>query len=196
MAKINGKKVLSVVKTQAVAVNIEANPSGTPTETLTKLKIDNTIYGVDAGGTEVEANPAGAATDTLTKLKVGNTVYGVETPHLYLHHIILKPSYAGFYAYEILLTIPSSSNTQMTPTNVATYLQQLIDSGNYQEHLATGIYYEGGVSTGTKLNIYSIQFNLNGSDSCFYIRTNGGGFNIIVNNVAANESRDNIIQVF
>lgn len=49
MAYINGKKVLQVVRTEGVAVNVQANPSGTATETLEKLLVDETIYSVDGG---------------------------------------------------------------------------------------------------------------------------------------------------
>lgn len=77
MAIINGKKILSVVKTQAVAVDIEANPAGAATETLEKLKVGTTIYGVEGGGSNVEANPSDAATAALGKLKVGTTTYSV-----------------------------------------------------------------------------------------------------------------------
>ena len=58
--------------------NVEANPSGQATNTLVKLGVDNTIYGIDTG-TDVEANPTGTATETLTKLGVDGTVYGIDS---------------------------------------------------------------------------------------------------------------------
>ena len=67
--------------------NVEANPIGTPTDTLTTVSIDNTIYEID-GGNEVEANPSGTATDTLTTISVDGTIYdipgtGTELPENY-----------------------------------------------------------------------------------------------------------------
>ena len=56
---------------------VEANPSGTPTDTLTTIEIDNTIYDID-GGTDVEANPSGTATDTLTSIEIDNTIYDID----------------------------------------------------------------------------------------------------------------------
>lgn len=44
MAYINGQEVVSVVRTEAVAVGIEVNPVGTPTDNLETIKIGNTIY--------------------------------------------------------------------------------------------------------------------------------------------------------
>ena len=55
---------------------VEANPVGTPTADLTTIKIDNTIYELDAG-TNVEANPLAEPTDELTKLKIDSTVYSI-----------------------------------------------------------------------------------------------------------------------
>lgn len=55
---------------------VEANPSGTPTDTLTTIEIDNTIYDID-GGTDVEANPVETATDTLNSIKIDDTVYDI-----------------------------------------------------------------------------------------------------------------------
>ena len=55
---------------------VEANPSGTPTDTLTTIEIDNTIYDID-GGTDVEANPVETATDMLNSIKIDNTVYDI-----------------------------------------------------------------------------------------------------------------------
>lgn len=55
---------------------VEANPSGTPTDTLTTIEIDNTIYDID-GGTDVEANPVETATDTLNSIKIDDTVYEI-----------------------------------------------------------------------------------------------------------------------
>ena len=57
--------------------SVEANPSGQATNTLVKLGVDDTIYGIDTG-TDVEANPTGTATETLTKLGVDGTVYGID----------------------------------------------------------------------------------------------------------------------
>ena len=59
---------------------VEANPSETATDTLTSIKIDDTVYSIEGGGggTNVVANPAGTATATLNKLQVEETIYSVE----------------------------------------------------------------------------------------------------------------------
>lgn len=59
---------------------VEANPSETATDTLTSIKVADTVYSVEGGGggTNVVANPAGTATATLNKLQVEETIYSVE----------------------------------------------------------------------------------------------------------------------
>lgn len=52
---------------------VEANPTDTATDNLTKIEIDGVVYNVS----DVEANPTGTATQTLSKLRVGNTIYNV-----------------------------------------------------------------------------------------------------------------------
>lgn len=60
---------------------LEANPSGSATDTLYRLKIFDTIYGLsDGGGADVEANPTGTPTDTLDALRVDDSIYSVEKP--------------------------------------------------------------------------------------------------------------------
>lgn len=56
---------------------IVPNPSGSATDTLEKLQIENTIYDFDAG-TEVIANPTGTATDTLNVISIDGTIYEIE----------------------------------------------------------------------------------------------------------------------
>ena len=57
--------------------DVEANPEGTATTDLTKLKVDDTIYGIPEG-TNVVANPTLAGTEgALTGLQVGDTKYAV-----------------------------------------------------------------------------------------------------------------------
>ena len=61
---------------------LEANPSGSATDTLYRLKIFDTIYGLSGGGggADVEANPTGTPTDTLDALRVDDNIYEVEKP--------------------------------------------------------------------------------------------------------------------
>jgi hypothetical protein len=65
------------VTLNADAPSIEANPQGTPTDTLESLELDGTVYEL-AGGTEVEANPSDPATDTLSTIDIAGTVYNIE----------------------------------------------------------------------------------------------------------------------
>lgn len=57
-----------------------ANPTGTATDTLNTIQIEQVIYNIAGGsgsGTEVIANPTAEATDTLNKLQVGQIVYSI-----------------------------------------------------------------------------------------------------------------------
>lgn len=56
--------------------DVEANPSGTATTTLTKLEVNGVIYDVDTG-TEVVANPSGQAVAELARLQVGSSIYSI-----------------------------------------------------------------------------------------------------------------------
>ena len=58
--------------------NVVANPSGTATDELEKIQVDDTIYSIPTG-TEVEANPSGSATDELEKIDIDGTIYGIPT---------------------------------------------------------------------------------------------------------------------
>ena len=62
--------------------SVEANPTDTPTETLSTIKINDTIYSLPSGGTgtggsSVVVNSSDEATGTLTKLTVDGVTYGV-----------------------------------------------------------------------------------------------------------------------
>lgn len=79
--------------TGAVTIPVVKANTGTATATLTKLKIDNTVYSVPQGGSSavtsvngltgdvtvpvVVMNPVETATATATKIKVDNTVYDI-----------------------------------------------------------------------------------------------------------------------
>lgn len=56
--------------------DVEANPSGTATTTLTKLEVNGVIYDIDTG-TEVVANPSGQAVAELARLQVGGSIYSI-----------------------------------------------------------------------------------------------------------------------
>lgn len=58
---------------------VEANPSGTATDTLTKLDVGGTIYSISSGGggSSVTPNPQGDATAALSKLQVENDIYSI-----------------------------------------------------------------------------------------------------------------------
>lgn len=80
MAYINGKKVLTVVKTVGVGdIDIEVNPSDTPTTTLETIKINATTYKVGEG-VNVEGNPSDTPATTLEKIKIDTTTYSIPTP--------------------------------------------------------------------------------------------------------------------
>lgn len=56
--------------------NVIGNPTGIATETLQKISINNTIYGIPPQ-TIVEANPVGGGVEELTSILIGNTKYQI-----------------------------------------------------------------------------------------------------------------------
>ena len=75
----NGNTYLARASASGGGADVEANPTGTATTDLTKLKVDDTIYGIPEG-TNVVANPTLAGTESaLTGLQVGDTKYAVES---------------------------------------------------------------------------------------------------------------------
>jgi len=55
---------------------VVANPSGTSSTNLAKVKIDDAIYNIPSGPTVV-ANPSGPASTDLNSLQVGNVIYDI-----------------------------------------------------------------------------------------------------------------------
>lgn len=61
-----------------IDAQVVANPADAATDTLSKIEIAGTVYGVEgSGGSEVEANPTGEPTDTLQKIGIDGTIYEV-----------------------------------------------------------------------------------------------------------------------
>ena len=55
-----------------------ANPSGSATDTLNKIQIDETIYSVEGGGgTEVIANPTGTPTENINTIEISDVIYQI-----------------------------------------------------------------------------------------------------------------------
>ena len=55
-----------------------ANPSGSATDTLNKVQIDETIYSVEGGGgTEVIANPTGTPTENINTIEISDVIYQI-----------------------------------------------------------------------------------------------------------------------
>lgn len=58
---------------------VEANPTGTATGTLTKLGIDGDVYDISgSGGTTVVPNPVGTPADTLNTVEIDGVIYDIE----------------------------------------------------------------------------------------------------------------------
>ena len=75
----NGNTYLARASASGGGTDVEANPEGTATTDLEKLKVGETIYGIPEG-TNVVANPTLAGTESaLTGLQVGDTKYAVES---------------------------------------------------------------------------------------------------------------------
>ena len=74
----DGKVDKSVIPDD-IGTEVVANPTGTATSDLEKLKVGETIYGIPEG-TNVVANPTLAGTESaLTGLEVGSTKYKVDS---------------------------------------------------------------------------------------------------------------------
>lgn len=55
-----------------------ANPTGSATDTLVKVQIDETIYSVEGGGgTEVIANPTGTPTEDINTIEIDDVIYQI-----------------------------------------------------------------------------------------------------------------------
>lgn len=79
-------------------IDVKANPTGTATTDLIKLKVGNDIYNIPSGGgggTEVEANPSGTATDELEKIRIGQTIYSLPEGGGSIDTIIPSTEYAA-----------------------------------------------------------------------------------------------------
>lgn len=99
---------------------VEANPSGTPTDTLTTIEIDNTIYDID-GGTDVEANPVETATDMLNSIKIDNTVYDISggTGGVEMHQGIDVPdSSLGNNEHDLYLQVVQETDDVINDTDI------------------------------------------------------------------------------
>ena len=83
-AVMSQKAVTDELNGKASTSYVQGNPLGSGTATLTKLKIDNTIYNIPQGGgggsgTTVVANPTLTGSETnLSGLQVGDTKYGIK----------------------------------------------------------------------------------------------------------------------
>ena len=69
----NGKVPTSQLPT--MPSDVEANPAGTATDTLTKLKVDNTIYSVSGGADEATIAPVEASTTAAEAHPLGSIFY-------------------------------------------------------------------------------------------------------------------------
>lgn len=110
--------------------DVEANPSGTPTDTLTKLGINGTIYGFQGGGggSSVIANPSGTPTASLSKIEIDGVIYGI-TSGIELQYY----DYAVFQGNQIFnLNKATSPDYQWTIDFQADgYYQNMAITGNY-----------------------------------------------------------------
>ena len=59
-----------------IGTEVVANPAGTPSINLTKVKIDDTIYGIPSG-TKVIANPSGGSTTYLRLVSIDGSYYKI-----------------------------------------------------------------------------------------------------------------------
>lgn len=96
---------------------VVANPEGEATTDLTKLQVDETIYGVPQP-TTVVANPTLAGTEAnLTGLQVGDTKYAVPTPI----DVVANPVLAGTESNLTGLQVGNTKYAVLTPHTINTY---------------------------------------------------------------------------
>ena len=107
------------VTTDASGIAVEANPSGSATEALSKVRIEDKVYSVGGGGgTEVVANP-GSATEKLETIGIGGTNY------------IVSPKVYKLTTENVILTLLSSNKR----INLNSQDADAIMSGEYDEIL-------------------------------------------------------------
>ena len=139
---VNGKANISDIP------EIEANPSDTATDTLTKIDIDGTVYDL-AGGTTVIANPSGSATDELEKVQIGNTIYSLPSGGGTIETIIPTTEHAtsernstsqdtytatdDMYAIAVNLSINGEASSYTQTCNITTDGEVLDAVTNHQD---------------------------------------------------------------
>ena len=135
-----------------------ANPEGEATEDLTKLQVEDTIYGIPEG-TEVVANPTMSGDEAeLEGLQVGNIKYKVPEGGSTILEVELSDYYTSMYLTDEL------TNAQCESLKVGDYVSVYTMEGDYKMPVAT---YEVSLkdNSGMLLQaIYSGAINGSGND--------------------------------
>lgn len=77
---VNNQSVIGLDNIARVVVDtVDANPAQTPTDTLTSIDINGTVYELQGGGggSDVIPNPVGTPTDTLTTVEIDGTIFDI-----------------------------------------------------------------------------------------------------------------------
>lgn len=77
---VNNQSVIGQDNIARVVVDtVDANPAQTPTDTLTSIDINGTVYELQGGGggSDVIPNPIGTPTDTLETIEIDGTVFNI-----------------------------------------------------------------------------------------------------------------------
>ena len=74
----NDVKLLVITDSFGTDTIIIPNPQGTPTDSLTKIQIDDDIYEIPTGGSDVIPNPQDTPTDVLNTVEIDGVVYEIE----------------------------------------------------------------------------------------------------------------------
>lgn len=171
MSYINGKKIVQIVRTTPVAVDIEANPSGEATEVLEKLKVDDTIYSIDGGASSPDSAMSDSSVNAvqnkvikqyvdneIDKIEDGKTVVGKAQTAQALDNVSENSGSTQEDPF-IAQGTGTNNNTSETPTspkahqlekqgNIVVVNQQAkeINNTNYSFSSATGTFNSGIVT--------------------------------------------------
>lgn len=165
--KANASDVTSALALKAdktEIIDVVANPSGTGSTDLTKLKVGNDIYNIPSGGggTEVEANPSEPATDDLNTIKIGETVYDIPGGG--------STNYGKFKCDTLFVNDPLPSPTSGTANVTRTYtLNGSIDDYDAVYVIMYGYYYSSqGATNITSRIVFKNDYYLKGFDNLSY----------------------------
>jgi len=168
--------------------SVVANPSGSATDSLTKISIDNIIYSLSGTGTYVEANPSGTGSTDLTSVEIGSTIYNIPQGV----NVVANPSgtastdLTSLEVGSTVYSIPQGTSVTANPSGSATDTLNKLQVGStiYSIPSGGGLIVSGtlaagatsitlsdaGITTSAMVDIYTDEYGVNPTDA---VVTNG-----------------------